>query len=160
MPWPASLLVIACNSPVCWHGDESIFQYDAARTLSFRCNWVRITAPFLQSLGKTHLHYKNLIAIIWEYPKYMSPFAYHFGFHLEHYFFPSAAQFWWHRIIISIVIFFSTYYFSFGISWLIMFFFHFPCPWHLKSRKTMRIDETSWKTIRNEEKWRNNEDPN
>ena len=37
------------------------------------------------------------------------------------------------------------------------FFYHFPCPWHLKSRKTMKINEKQWKTIKNKEKWITNE---
>ena len=37
------------------------------------------------------------------------------------------------------------------------FFFHFPCPWHLKSRKTMKNNEKQWKTIKNKGKWKTNE---
>ena len=36
-------------------------------------------------------------------------------------------------------------------------FFHFPCPWHLKSRKTMKINEKQWKTIKNKGKWKKHE---
>ena len=32
------------------------------------------------------------------------------------------------------------------------FFFHFPCPWHLKSRKAMKNNEKQWKTIKNKGK--------
>ena len=31
-------------------------------------------------------------------------------------------------------------------------FFHFPCPWHLKSRKAMKNNEKQWKTIKNKGK--------
>ena len=31
-------------------------------------------------------------------------------------------------------------------------FFHFPCPWHLKSRKAMKDNEKQWKTIKNKGK--------
>ena len=37
------------------------------------------------------------------------------------------------------------------------FFFHFPCPWHLKSRKAMKNNEKQWKTIKNKGKWKKNE---
>ena len=37
------------------------------------------------------------------------------------------------------------------------FFFHFPCPWHLKSRKAMKSNEKQWKTIKNKGKLKNNE---
>ena len=37
------------------------------------------------------------------------------------------------------------------------FFFHFPFPWHLKSRKTMKNNEKQWKTIKNKGKWKKNE---
>ena len=30
-------------------------------------------------------------------------------------------------------------------SFFLSFFYHFPCPWHLKSRKTMKINEKQWK---------------
>ena len=33
-------------------------------------------------------------------------------------------------------------------------FFHFPCPWHLKSRKTMKMNEKQWTTIKNKGKWK------
>ena len=32
------------------------------------------------------------------------------------------------------------------------FVFHFPCPWHLKSRKAMKNNEKQWKTIKNKGK--------
>ena len=48
---------------------------------------------------------------------------------------------------------FFYHFFSFQTS----FFFHFPCPWHLKSRKTMKINEKQWKTIKNKGKWKKNE---
>ena len=35
---------------------------------------------------------------------------------------------------------------------LLSCFFHFPCPWHLKSRKAMKINEKQWKTIKNKGK--------
>ena len=31
---------------------------------------------------------------------------------------------------------------------LFSFFYHFPCPWHLKSRKAMKNNEKQWKTIK------------
>ena len=34
------------------------------------------------------------------------------------------------------------------------FFFHFPFPWHLKSRKTMKNNEKQWKTIKNKGTWK------
>ena len=37
------------------------------------------------------------------------------------------------------------------------FFFHFPCPWHLKSRKAMKNNGKQWKTIKNKGKWKKNE---
>ena len=38
------------------------------------------------------------------------------------------------------------------LSILLSFFFHFPCPWHLKSRKAMVNNEKQWKTIKNKGK--------
>ena len=32
------------------------------------------------------------------------------------------------------------------------FFYHFPCPWHLESRKAMENNEKQWKTIKNKGK--------
>ena len=42
------------------------------------------------------------------------------------------------------------------LSFFIIFFifFHFPCPWHLKSRKAMKNNEEQWKTIKNKGKWK------
>ena len=37
------------------------------------------------------------------------------------------------------------------------FFFNFPCPWHLNSRKAMKNNEKQWKTIKNKGKWKKNE---
>ena len=48
------------------------------------------------------------------------------------------------------IIFFIFFHF-------LSFFFHFPCPWHLKSRKAMKINEKQWKTIKNKGKWKKNE---
>ena len=45
----------------------------------------------------------------------------------------------------EIFIFFIFFIFFF-------FFFHFPCPWHLKSRKAMKNNEKQWKTIKNKGK--------
>ena len=42
----------------------------------------------------------------------------------------------------------KTRKFSFFII-VLSFFFHFPCPWHLKSRKAMKNNEKQWKTIKN-----------
>ena len=45
------------------------------------------------------------------------------------------------------------------LSFFIIFFifFHFPCPWHLKSRKAMKNNEKQWKTIKNKGKWKKHE---
>ena len=44
--------------------------------------------------------------------------------------------------------------FSFFIMFFHFFssFLHFPCLWHLKSRKAMKINEKQWKTIKNKGK--------
>ena len=47
--------------------------------------------------------------------------------------------------------------FSFFFHFLIIFlsfFYHFPCPWHLKSRKAMKNNEKQSKTIKNKGKWK------
>ena len=36
-------------------------------------------------------------------------------------------------------------------------FFHFPCPWHLKSRKAMKNNEKQWKTHQKQRKMKKNE---
>ena len=39
---------------------------------------------------------------------------------------------------------FSFFFYHFFIIYF-SFFYHFPCPWHLKSRKTMKINENNGK---------------
>ena len=48
---------------------------------------------------------------------------------------------------------FSFFFYHFFIIYF-SFFYHFPCPWHLKFRKTMKINEKQWKTIKNKGKWK------
>jgi len=47
--------------------------------------------------------------------------------------------------------------FSFFFIIFSSFFYHFPCPWHLKSRKTIKINEKQWKTIKNKGKLKKHE---
>ena len=54
-------------------------------------------------------------------------------------------------------LFFSFFYFFHFFIMFLSCFFHFPCPWHLKSRKAMKNNEKQWKTIKKKGKWKNNE---
>ena len=45
---------------------------------------------------------------------------------------------------------------SFFLSFVYLFF-HFPCPWHLKSRKTMKINENTGKPSKTKENEKTNE---
>ena len=49
----------------------------------------------------------------------------------------------------EIFLFFHFYIF---LSFFYHCFFHFPCPWHLKSRKAMKNNGKQWKTIKNKRK--------
>ena len=40
------------------------------------------------------------------------------------------------------------------IIFLKSFFYHSPCPWHRKSKKTININEKQWKTIKNKGTWK------